>query len=295
MKSQHKGLLLGIAAFVFWGLSPYYFKAISAVTPYEIIAHRIIWSILSLAIFLGVTRSGVVSKALEQIKQQGSILALSAGLLCINWLAYVYAINNDRVLEASLGYFINPLVNVALAAAFLQERLSKTQKFAVLLGILGVLQEVVRFGQIPYLAIIIGLSFGIYGLIRKKAQISGSEGLFIETLILGPFAMTYLMYLTSQGQLVFLSKTLSLDLLLLSAGVVTILPLIWFISASKKLTYTSIGMLQYIGPTLMGILGYWLYQEAFPEGRLITFALIWTGLIAIVVEQLFSKGRKNNQ
>ncbi len=289
MTDQNKGLLLGIAAFVFWGLSPYYFKAISEVTPYEIIAHRIIWSAISLAIFLSLTQKGFITTAITHIRQHGFLLGTAALLLAINWLVFVYAISHDRVLEASLGYFINPLVNVALAAVFLKETLKPAQKFAVLLAVLGVIQEIVRFGQIPYLALIIGLSFGIYGLIRKKAEVGGSEGLFVETLLLTPLALAYLVYLMSVQKIGFLEISLSLDILLLISGLITILPLIWFISASKKLTYTSIGMLQYIGPTLMGVLGYFLYHEAFPDGRLITFSLIWTGLFAIVIEQVFFK------
>ena len=290
---KKKGFLLAAAAFVFWGLTPFYFKALSRVLPMETVSHRIVWSALMLALLLMITNRKFFGDAINEIRTHGWALGAGALLLTVNWLTYIYAVVTGQILEASLGYFINPLVNVALAAIFLSERLSRIQKIAVLLAAIGVIQEVFRFGQFPTLAIIMAGSFGIYGLIRKKANIGGSEGLLIETLLLFPFALGYLFYLSRNGRLAFLSHDTLTTCLLLAAGLVTTLPLIWFISASKKLRYSTIGMMQYIAPTLIGILGYWVYKEDFPPGRLLTFALVWFGLLLVVLENLYqTRSRK---
>jgi chloramphenicol-sensitive protein RarD len=280
------GLLLAGAAFVFWGLTPFYFKTLSGVLPMEIVSHRIIWSAVMLGLWLLAVRRGFLAGIFGQVKQHGWVLGIGALLLSVNWLTYIYAVVTGRVLEASLGYFINPLVNVALAAVFLKERLTRIQRVAVILAAIGVTQEVIRFGQFPTLAMIMAGTFGVYGLIRKKAPIGGSEGLFIETLLVLPLATGYLVYLDGKGGLAFGHQGMWISLLLFSAGLVTTLPLIWFISASKKLDYSIVGMMQYIAPTLMGILGYWVYGEAFPRGRLITFGLVWSGLFFVVMESI---------
>lgn len=278
------GFLLAAAAFVFWGLTPLYFKSISSVLPMETVSHRIIWSTLTLALLLLIINRTFFRELLNQIRKHGWVLAASAFLLTINWLTYIYAVVSGRVLEASLGYFINPLVNVALAAVFLSEHLTRIQKIAVFLGAIAVTQEIWRFGEFPTLALVMAGTFGAYGLIRKKANIAGSEGLFIETLILLPFAVGYLFYLDKQDCLAFMHQSDLISLLLFSAGLVTTLPLIWFISASKKLDYSIIGIMQYIAPTLMGILGYCIYGEDLPPGRLITFSLVWLGLLLVLIE-----------
>ena len=281
---QRAGLLLAAAAFIFWGLTPFYFKAMPTVSPLEIVSHRIIWSTFILAGLLLIINRKFFKSAISQLKRHGLALGIGATLLSVNWLTYIYAVSNGKVLEASLGYFINPLVNVALAAVILKEKLSRIQMFAVLLATIGVTQEIFRFGQFPTLAMIMAGTFGIYGLIRKKVNIGGSEGLLIETLLLLPFAAGYLLYLNRHERLAFLSHDSLTTCLLLSAGLVTTLPLIWFISATKKLNYSIVGMMQYIAPTMMGILGYWIYKEGFPPGRLITFSLVWFGLLLVVVE-----------
>ena len=290
---QRAGLLLAGAAFVFWGLTPFYFKAISAVSPLEIVAHRIIWSTFILAGLLLIINRRFFKSAVLQLRKHAWTLGIGATLLSVNWLTYIYAVVNNRVLEASLGYFINPLVNVALAAVILKEKLSRIQMVAVLLATIGVTQEIFRFGQFPTLAMIMAGTFGIYGLIRKKINIGGSEGLLIETLLLLPFAAGYMLYLNQHERLAFLSHGSLTTCLLLSAGLVTTLPLIWFISATKKLNYSIVGMMQYIAPTMMGILGYWIYKESFPPGRLITFSLVWFGLMLVVIESFHHMRSRN--
>jgi len=283
---ERTGFLLAGAAFAFWGLTPIYFKALSSVSSVEIVAHRMIWSTVVLALLLLVINRTFFREAHHHFKRHGWILAASSLLLSVNWLTYIYAVVSGRVLEASLGYFINPLVNVALAAVFLRERLTRVQKIAVFLATVAVAQEVLRFGQIPTLALIMAGTFGVYGLIRKKADIGGSQGLFIETLIMLPLAVGYLLYLNQHGRLAFLHQGIWISCLLFSAGLITTLPLIWFIGATKRLDYSIIGMMQYIAPTLMGILGYWIYEEGFPPGRLITFSLVWSGLLLVLLESL---------
>lgn len=281
-----KGFLLSAAAFIFWGLTPFYFKALSQVLPMETVSHRIIWSAVLLTLLLLITKRAFFRDVLNQIRTHGWVLLASALLLTLNWLTYIYAIITGRVLEASLGYFINPLVNVALAAVFLSEHLTRIQKIAVFLAGIAVTQEIFRFGQFPTLALVMAGTFGIYGLIRKKASIGGSEGLLIETFIVLPLAVGYLLYLDQQGRLAFLHQGVWISCLLFSAGLVTTLPLIWFISACKKLDYSIIGMMQYIAPTLMGILGYSIYKEDFPPGRIITFSLVWVGLFLVLIENI---------
>jgi len=284
--NQRTGFLLAGAAFVFWGLTPFYFKALSTVSPMEIVSHRIIWSTVVLVILLLITDRAFFGEVFNQIKCNGWALVASALLLTVNWLTYIYAVISGRVLEASLGYFINPLVNVALAAVFLRESLTRVQKIAVFLAAVAVTQEIWRFGQFPTLALIMAGTFGIYGLIRKKTNIAGSEGLLIETLIMLPLAIGYLFYLSRNNSLAFMHQGILINCLLFSAGLVTTLPLIWFIRASKKLNYSIIGLMQYIAPTLMGILGYCVYGEDFPPGRLITFSLVWFGLLLVLIESL---------
>ena len=283
---QRTGFLLAGAAFVFWGLTPFYFKALSTVSPMETVSHRIIWSTVVLVLLLLIINRTFLGEVFNQIKRHGWALLASALLLTVNWLTYIYAVVTGRVLEASLGYFINPLVNVALAAVFLSENLTRIQKIAVLLAAIAVTQEICRFGQFPTLALIMAGTFGIYGLIRKKTNIAGSEGLLIETLIMLPLAVGYLFYLARNDRLAFMHQGVLISCLLFSAGLVTTLPLIWFISASKRLNYSIIGMMQYIAPTLMGILGYCIYGEDFPPGRLITFSLVWFGLLLVLIEGL---------
>ncbi len=280
------GYIQAIIAFVLWGFAPIYFKALASVTPYEIVAHRVIWSVFTLAAILYWQDKHFISKVIQGFKRHCKILFIAAILLTANWLVFIYAISVDKILEASLGYYINPLINVALGAIFLGERLTRFQKIAVLLAFIGVAQEIFRFGQLPVIALFLALSFGIYGLLRKKADISGTSGLIIETIMMLPFAVAYLVYLNNQGSLAFLHEGISIDILLLSAGLVTSVPLIFFIGASKKIPYSTLGMFQYIGPTLMGVLGYFIYHENFPPGRLITFALVWFGLAMTVIENL---------
>lgn len=286
MHETKQGILFGILAFAWWGLSPIYFHALEAVPPLEIIAHRVIWSAISLGLGFLLVKRNELKVVFEAIKSHWPTLLLASVLLTANWLIYVYAVTSAHVLEASLGYFINPLVNVALGYFILKERLSRVKQVAVGLACFAVLLEIVRFGQLPWIALSLAGTFGCYGLIRKRANIGGALGLFIETLFMLPLAMVYLTYLLATGDSAFLSGRASMDILLVLAGLVTTLPLIWFIAAAKRLNYSTVGLLQYIGPTLMGCLGYFVWNESLPPGRGLTFACVWLGLAAIAMVEI---------
>ena len=287
MDNSHKtGYIFAITAFALWGLAPIYFKAISNVSPFEIVAHRAVWSALFLGGILYIGNRNFIRELISDLSQDFWLLLLAALLLTSNWLVFIYAISSGRILEASLGYYINPLLNVALGALLLNERFSVLQKVAIGLAITGVAQEVFRFGQLPWISLFLASSFAVYGFIRKHVKTGGAEGLLVETLIMLPFAVAYLVYLNNEMTLSFYYSGLSTSVLLFLAGIVTSLPLIFFIGASKRIKYSTLGLFQYIGPTLMGVLGYYFYDETFPPGRLITFALIWAGLSLTIIESV---------
>ena len=284
--SPKSGYILALGAFILWGLAPIYFKLISNVPPFEIVAHRAVWSVITLGLILFIINRNFTKKLIERSKEDFRLLMLAACLLTSNWLVFIYAISADKILEASLGYYINPLLNIAIGSLFLNERLSSLQKIAVMLAIVGVTQELVRFGQLPWISLFLAATFAVYGLIRKQIKTQGTEGLLIETLFMLPIAIVYLMYLYNKDSMTFYFAGQSTTILLMLAGLVTSIPLILFIGASKRLKYSTLGLFQYIGPTIMGILGYYIYNEAFSEGRLMTFALVWLGLALTVFESI---------
>jgi len=284
--SPKSGYILAVAAFVLWGLAPIYFKAITEVPPFEVVAHRVIWSVITIGLILFFINKRFLKNIVQGIKTDYKALLSAALLLTVNWLVFIVAINSGKVLEASLGYYINPLLNVALGALILGERFSNYQKIAIALAVIGVAQEVIRFGQVPYVALILAFTFAIYGLIHKQTKTGGTEGLFIETTLMIPLAFSYLIYLFMKGNLTFYYGGSSISLLIMFVGLVTAIPLLLFIASSKRIRYSTLGLLQYIGPTIMGFIGYYLYKEGFPPGRLLTFSLVWIGLALTVFEVL---------
>ena len=273
-----RGAYAAISAYLIWGLTPVYFKALAVVGAGEIIAHRVLWSVLLLAVVLVAMR---LRTGIDAIRSQPRLLlwlALSAVLVTSNWLVYVWAVNAGRVLEASLGYYINPLVTVVLGALVLGERMSRWQRIAFALAALGVANQIVQVGALPWVALFLATSFALYGLLRKQLAIDPLTGLFVETLLLAPLAFWYLGSLSAGGGLAFGQMGWRVDLLLAAAGVVTSLPLVLFAYASRRLRLATMGFLQYLAPTLMFGLGVLVYDEPFGTGRLTTFALIWAGL-----------------
>jgi chloramphenicol-sensitive protein RarD len=283
-RDERSALIAGFAAFATWGLIPVYWKLLKTVPAVEIIAHRFVWTTAFLIILLTWQRRWPELR--EAVHSRRTLLyCLASGLaVSINWLVFIWAVNVGRVVETSLGYFMTPLVNVLFGAIFLRERLTRWQLISVLLALVGVLNLTVGYGKFPWVAIILCVSFGIYGLLRKKSGTRPIPGLFLETTLLTPIAVLYLLKLQRGGGLIFGPAHWSLALLLVSTGVVTGLPLVWFGHAARHLRMTTIGFLQYLSPTGSFLLGVFLYHEPFTHNHLITFSLIWGALAIFTVE-----------
>lgn len=288
------GGFAAVGAFGLWGLIPIYFKAVEEVPAFEIIAHRVVWSALLLALVLLLVGRWRAVQAAALDRRLMRTLAASATLIGINWTAFVWAVNNDRVLETSLGYFINPLVNVLLGVAFLKERLRVGQWIAVALAAGGVGNLVVGYGALPWVAIALPVTFGLYGLLRKLARVDATTGLLVETTILSPFAVVYLVWLAADGGGAFLRAGPAIDLLLLAAAPVTAVPMMWFAAAARRLKLSTLGFFQYLAPTLTFLLGVFVYREPFDPARQLTFALIWLALAIYSVDSVIA-GRRRRQ
>ena len=272
------GVLLGLTAYLIWGSFPVFFKALEGAAPLEIVCHRIFWSVVFLFILVACRRQlGQVGTTLKN-RQVLLTLCGSTLLIATNWLVFIYAVQHGEVLQSSLGYFITPLLSILLGFIFLRERLNRWQMFSVLLALIGVLNLTLHHGQFPWIALILAASFGLYGLLRKVAQVEAMVGLTVETLLLGPFALAYIIYLATQQNGSFLTGTLRLDLLLPLSGVVTAIPLLLFVAAARRLQLATIGFLQYLTPSLHFLLAVGLYNEPFSHGHLISFLFIWMGL-----------------
>lgn len=284
------GILSAGLAFLCWGLFPLYFHAISEVAPMQILVHRVLWSLLFLAIVLSARRQWAWLGALRSQPRVMASFAVSSLLLSGNWLLYIWAVNNGHVIEASLGYFINPLVNVMLGYLVLKERLRRGQWAAIAIAALGVLWLTWQAGHMPWIALILAASFGAYGLMRKTAALGALEGLSFETLILFPFALGYLAWLTMHGQNSFVNtESDSIRWLLVAAGPITAIPLLLFASGARKIPLSVLGLLQYIGPTIQMSLGIFVFHEAFTQERLVGFVLIWSALALYAAEGLYKR------
>jgi chloramphenicol-sensitive protein RarD len=286
------GVLSAGLAFLCWGLFPLYFHAISEVPPLQILVHRVLWSLLFLAAILTARRQW---KWLGELRSDPRVMvsfAVSSLLLSGNWLLYIWAVNNGHVIEASLGYFINPLVNVMLGYLVLKERLRSGQWAAIGLAALGVLWLTWQAGHMPWIALLLAASFGGYGLMRKTAKLGALEGLSFETMILFPFALAYLVWLTLHDQNSFITTTSDTTRwLLVASGPITAIPLLLFASGARKIPLSVLGLLQYIGPTIQLSLGIFMFHEAFTRERLAGFALIWGALALYAAEGLLLSKR----
>ncbi|WP_458699378.1 EamA family transporter RarD [Sulfurospirillum sp. 1307] len=273
-----QGTLYAILAFSFWGLVPIYFKSVSHVSAFEVLVHRILWSVIFLLMIILITKTTSNVLIVMRNKKKLKLLFLSAILVSLNWLTFIWAISNNKIVEASLGYYINPLVNVILGYLFFKERVNKSRVFAIFLAFIAILYQLYTLGELPVISIILALSFGFYGLVRKKIHVESISGLFIETLLISPFALLYFIYLQANEMSAF---TFSLDkttILLILAGFITIIPLIWFNSAATRISMIKLGFLQYIGPSLSFLLAIFLYHEPFNKDKLVTFIIIWVAL-----------------
>ncbi|WP_086981736.1 EamA family transporter RarD [Vibrio aphrogenes] len=293
LKRTQQGVLFAVLAYVMWGIAPIYFKALGEVPPFEILCHRIIWSFGFLAALLYVTKGWPRVKATLTNKTQVLYLLVTSITIGANWLVFIWAISIGHMLDASLGYYINPLFNVVLGMLFLNEKLRRLQWVAVALATAGVIVQLVVFGSVPIIAILLATTFGLYGLLRKKVNLDAFTGLFIETLVLLPVAMLYLLFLADSATSHLTSNPMTLNLLLISAGIVTTLPLLCFAGAAVRLRLATLGFIQYIGPSLMFILAVFVYGETFSADKIITFACIWAALIAFTWDGL--KNNANNK
>jgi len=279
-KSVKTGVIFALAAYSMWGIAPMYFKLLTSVPALEIVMHRIVWSVLVLCLLLIFRKKfNQVFKAIRDPKIIAT-LAISGLLLAMNWLVFIWAVNNDKMLDASLGYFINPLFNVLLARFFLKESLTRLQLLAVFVALAGVAFLIFSYGQLPWIALILATSFSIYGLLRKKVTVDSMPGLLIESCIMLPFALLYWLIIdTSSGNMLANSPDLNITLML--AGVVTTAPLLCFTAAARRIRYTTLGFFQYIGPSLMFLLAVIHYQEPLDATRVITFVCVWSGLFIL--------------
>lgn len=273
------GYILGLSAYIIWGLFPLYFKLLASVPAAEIIVNRVLWSALFGSLLLLVWKHPGWWQELRDNPKRLGVLTISGLLIAANWLTYVWAVNNDRMVEASLGYYINPLVNVLLGMLLLGERLRRLQWLAVALAALGVLQQLWQLGSLPWVSLLLALSFAFYGLIRKQAPVAALPGLVVETWLLLPLALAWL-YLhpaAQSSQPAFWSD--SQALWLAAAGPITLVPLLCFNAAARHLPYATLGFLQYLAPTLVLLLAVQVYGEALDRSRLLAFACIWAGLL----------------
>ena len=275
---MNPGIAYAALAYLMWGLFPLYFNAVAAASPFEIVLHRSVWSLAFLFVVLAALRRlAWLRDALRRPKLLASF-AISALLLSGNWLLYVWAVNNGRVIDSSLGYFINPLVSVLLGALVLKERLRRMQWLAVAVAATGVLWLTLLAGQLPWIALLLALTFGFYGLMRKTASLGALEGLALETLLLAPIAVPLLAWWLWSGSSAITQGELRLAGWLLFAGPLTAAPLLLFAAGARRLSLATLGLTQYIAPTIQLLLGVWLYREPFSSSRMIGFVLIWTAL-----------------
>ena len=279
LKSQRAGVVAALAAFLIWGVSPLYYRSVGLAPAMEILAHRVVWSVLFTLVLI--TVNGQLRKLLRIFLDARLLatLTVSSLLVSANWLTFIWGVNNGRALEASMGYFIFPIVMVGLGRVFLQERLNRAQMFALLLVVLGVTNLLLRQQQqLPWLALVLAISMGLYSLVRKQAPVDALLGLSVECLLLFPLAFTYLLILRQNGELVFGSLGGSFDLLLAASALMTALPLILYTSATRLLRLGTVGLLQYINPSCQFMLAVFLFNEPFGSAYFHTFLLIWGGL-----------------
>ena len=293
MSKNKLGLLFGVSAYTLWGALPLYWSLLEPASPLEIVSHRAVWTLVFCIIILAATKA--LKKALTTLKQPMLVvkLFLSTLLISINWIIYIWANNNGHVVEASLGYYINPLIIIGFGVILVKEKLSSLQWASVSIATIGVIVLTIDFGRLPWIALVLAVSWGSYGAVKKQLGLGALEGLAIETLISAFFYLGYLIYIGNQGTGQF-GHGWGISLLLIGAGAVTAIPLLLFNGSANRLPFTSIGLLQYITPTLQFSVGVWIRHEEMPAGRWIGFVIIWIALIALTFDLVRSNRTINN-
>jgi chloramphenicol-sensitive protein RarD len=290
-KLDRAGVIAALSAFMFWGLVPIYYKGLQNVGAWEVMAHRVIWSVPLLVIFLAVRDGRQFWKKLRLPLVSIAWLVLSGLAISINWVVFVWAVAHDHVLDTSLGYFISPLVNVLLGYLILKERLNGLQIIAVLVAASGTTYLAWYLGRPPWIAISLAMSFGAYGLLRKRLTVGPMLGLLWETALMFLPALAYLLWLSSRSSLQFMHESLGIDLLLIGSAFATVLPLIWFNMAAQKLPLSILGFFQYLSPSISFMIAVFLYGEKFTLGHAVAFACIWLALALVSIEP-FRRARK---
>ncbi|MCP8617353.1 EamA family transporter RarD [Salirhabdus salicampi] len=277
------GILCAAGAYILWGFLPLYWKLVEHISALEVLAHRIVWAFVFMMIIVVISKQWNVFKleCLSIIKDRNKLFGITAAslVISINWLVYIWAVNNNHVVEASLGYYVNPLVSILLGVLVLKEQLNKWQIGAFILATIGVLNMTIHFGSIPWVALLLAISFGLYGLLKKLVSVNSVFGLTIETLIVTPIALLFLSTVHSNGTGGFqLSTDPVVALLLVGTGMATAIPLLLFASGAKRIPLSMVGFLQYFAPTIMLILGVLLFKEPFTTVHMISFTFIWSAL-----------------
>ncbi len=288
---MNKGMVYAAGAYICWGLLPIFWKSLHHVPALEILAHRMVWSLVFVLVLLAVQGHWRWLLPVFQNMRVLLMFTTTALLLSLNWFIYIWAVNAGYIVETSLGYFINPLVNVVLGVCFLKERFRRWQGVAIAVAVAGVLYLTLHYGSLPWIALTLAGSFGLYGLLRKTAVLNSLEGLTLETLVLFPPALAYLLYVAWTGQGAFGHTDLLTHTLLIAAGIATALPLLLFASGARRITLTLTGILQYIAPTMQFLLGVFVYGEPLTSARLVGFSLIWLALAIYTLEGLLRSGQ----
>ena len=291
-QGQTSGYIYTFLAFFCWGLLPIYWKLLNHMPAEEILSHRIFWSLIFVLVFLAWKKQLKLAYIFRNKKALGTLM-ITGLLVGSNWGIYIYAVNINHIIEASLGYYITPLINVALGILFLKERLNKIQLLALILAAGAVTYLTVDYGQFPWISIYLAVSFGLYGLLKKMSGVEAMPSLAIETLVLTPFALAYIIWGMVSGRGHLFTESIQTDFLLIMAGVVTTLPLYWFGLGAKRISLTSVGFMQYVAPTIMLLLGIFMYREGFPKEKQVAFSAIWIAL-ALYTYSIIKNYKKRN-
>lgn len=285
---SNKGIWYGIAAYAMWGFFPIYWKLLHDVPALQLLGHRITWSFLLLLAFIFITKQWKDFRSVAFDAKTLRIYSVAGVLLSLNWLIYVWGVNAGFIVETSLGYFINPLLSVLFGVIFLRERLRPLQWLPVVIAAIGVAYLTITYGRLPWIALSLAFTFGLYGLVKKLSPLGSVYGLTLETGIVFPVALIYLFIIQAGGSGAFLHDGSTVDLLLIGAGVVTTIPLLMFASAAKQIPLNMIGVLQYFAPTIQFLIGVFLYKEPFDQTHLIGFSIVWVALVIFWVENIFA-------
>lgn len=297
MTEYKKGIVSAFLAYIFWGLFPLYWKMLEHVDSLEILVNRILWSFVFTVIFIILIKQRILLiedlKALWKNKKQFFSLVGASFTVTCNWFIYIWAVNHGHVIDTSLGYYINPLITVLFGMIFFKEKLSKAQFLAVLIAFIGVLVMSINYGKVPWIALLLALSFAIYGALKKQIKLDSTRGLAIETAFIVPIALIYYIYLMTQKEIALFHIHWSTDVLLILAGIVTAYPLILFAKGAKALPQYVIGFIQYVSPTIALFLGILLYHEPFTKADFTAFSFIWTAIIVFSLSTIYETRKKH--